>query len=505
MLFPPQCSESSPCCCPTGLLHGAVSDHKGAMNGIETREIETKALCAACIGDDFLRDEIERLGKAQRCSYCGKRRKAYGLGKMADRVEEAFAQHFERTFEYDYDGERKGEPVVDVIMNSADISEEAAQDVQCLLEDRHADWGAAQIGEETEFSAESHYEEKRPNDLPWQERWTGFERSLKTQARFFDRQAVEHLMTIFGGIERIRTWQGRPMVIDAGPGTAVELLYRARVFQSVPQLERALERPDRDLGPPPASAAKAGRMNAHGISVFYGATEPGVALGEVRPPVGSRVAMGSFRILRPLRLLDLTALEEAAALGSVYDPDLAAQHGRARFLRSLGRRMTRPVMPDDEALDYLPTQAIADFLATEATPALDGVLFPSAQAAGEGANVVLFHKAARVEPIALPDGTTFVVNSWQVGDEGGHYDYHVDEEVPLETGRGGPTEPVEDNDWGLESWPPQAAPIEIDSRMPTLGLDLKEITVHHVERVQIHADECRVSRSRRRKDEPLEY
>jgi len=49
-------------------------------------------------------------------------------------------------------------------------------------------------------------------------------------------------------------------------------------------------------------------MNARGVSVFYGAIDPRVALAEVRPPVGSRVAVARFEIIRPLRLLDLNAL-----------------------------------------------------------------------------------------------------------------------------------------------------------------------------------------------------
>ena len=41
--------------------------------------------------------------------------------------------------------------------------------------------------------------------------------------------------------------------------------------------------------------------------------------------------------------------------------------------------MTAPVMPDDEPLEYLVTQTIADYLATRTEPALDGILYPSAQ------------------------------------------------------------------------------------------------------------------------------
>ncbi|MCB2401972.1 RES family NAD+ phosphorylase [Rhizobium ruizarguesonis] len=51
---------------------------------------------------------------------------------------------------------------------------------------------------------------------------------------------------------------------------------------------------------------------------------------------------------------------------------------------------SRPVMPDDQEFDYLPTQAVADFLATETVTPLDGIIFPSVQVAGGKQNVVLF-------------------------------------------------------------------------------------------------------------------
>ncbi|MFK4535162.1 hypothetical protein ABIA00_003345 [Bradyrhizobium ottawaense] len=53
------------------------------------------------------------------------------------------------------------------------------------------------------------------------------------------------------------------------------------------------------------------------------------------------------------------------------------------FLRTLSARITRPVMPDDEHFEYLATQAVADFLATESSVPIDGIIFPSVQAAGD--------------------------------------------------------------------------------------------------------------------------
>ena len=57
-------------------------------------------------------------------------------------------------------------------------------------------------------------------------------------------------------------------------------------------------------------------------------------------------------------------------------------------------------MPESADQGYLITQAIADYLATNETLNLDGILFPSVQVpkdASPGLNAILFHKASGVE------------------------------------------------------------------------------------------------------------
>jgi len=170
-------------------------------------------------------------------------------------------------------------------------------------------------------------------------------------------------------------------------------------------------------------------MNAHGISVFYGANNPAVAIAEVRPPVGSKVVVARFDIIRPIRLLDLTALDLVTSSGSVFDSTYIERLEQTMFLRNLSHRITIPVMPDDESLEYLATQAIADFLASENSPPLDGILFPSVQTAGAALNVVLFHKASRVEEIELPKGTEITSNIGYMTEDGWEDDFTVYEEI----------------------------------------------------------------------------
>lgn len=476
----------------------------------DVEELKAKRLCHRCVGESYLSAEIRQQGLVRQCSFCGRSAKSYSIGAMANRIEEVFEEHFVRTSdqpdssqemllsdrESEYDWERDGEPVVQSIAGAADIPQGAAENIQAILDDKHRDFDADAMGEETAFSSESCYEESPTTDRVWQTEWRRFERALKTEARFFSRKASAHLASIFDGIDRMSAPNGRPLVIEAGPRSALNAVYRARVFQSDELLEAALCRPDQQLGSPPPHLSAAGRMNAKGISVFYGANEPRVAIAEVRPPVGSQVAVARFLIIRPLRLLDLTAVGEVRERGSIFDPDLSNRLERAMFLRSLSQRMTLPVMPDDEAFEYLPTQAIADFLATDERLSIDGILFPSVQAAGEVLNVVLFQKASLVEPIEMPEGLTISASTGQFNEDGWEIDYSVFERLPSETSSINAEDDLSRPSFGRLGGRSGSA-FARERREAALRVDLSSVKVHRIERVEVRSSEYSVLRHRR--------
>jgi hypothetical protein len=221
----------------------------------DAEDLSQKNICFHCVQEIYLCDKIRKERKIQKCSYCGCRRSCYSIGEMADIIEGAFEQYYVRTsdqpnsWEYplladqesNYHWERKGERVVYAIMNAADIPEAAAHDIQEILECRHADIESERMGEETEFASGSYYEEKGVDVSYWEEEWRNFERSLTTEARFFSQTAANHLAAIFEGIQEMRTIDEAPLVVDAGPNTALSAFYRARVFQSDRMLEEALE------------------------------------------------------------------------------------------------------------------------------------------------------------------------------------------------------------------------------------------------------------------------
>lgn len=463
----------------------------------------SKKLCCDCIGDEYLSILVKTKGDHGKCDYCLSTAAIYDLNDIADLIEEAFDAHYVRTatepnsMEYrlhvdpetDFEWQRQGQPVIEAIANAADIPYEAAEDIQAILDDRHEDFDSHAMGDETEFSGESYYQENIISDEYWQRQWEKFELMIKTEARFFSRAGAEFLGKIFNDIDKKVTYTGRPLVITAGPGHPISSLYRARVFQSLGSLESGLKQPDVHLGPPPSNVSKAGRMNAAGISVFYGATNSKIALAEVRPPVGSYVPVAKFDLVRDVRLLDLTAIEEIVESGSIFDPEYANSLAKAKFLGSLKSHITRPVMPDDESIEYVSTQAVADFLATEVNLPLDGIIYPSVQADEDGLNIVLFRKSSAVEKHHFPKNSEIQVTmGYFDGDE------WVDDFTVRITTSAEPNQ-EEDNPVTFELFLQDASDLigmTAEFAPPTLKIILESIEIHNIKKIEVKSDKNKV-------------
>jgi hypothetical protein len=159
--------------------------------------------------------------------------------------------------------------------------------------------------------------------------------------------------------------------------------------------------------------------------------------------------------------------------------------------------MTMPVMPSNEALEYVPTQAIADFLASQIAPELDGILFPSVQVAGDKVNVVLFHKAAKVAEITYPPGTKFRVKTGMFNGEEWEPDLTVIEMVPPSERAISTTPSVFDGlDLGnLSSIDWDSSP-DRDIRQVTLEVDMASLEVRRVRGVKFVTEDERVERMR---------
>ena len=482
---------------------------------------EVVYVCYECVGDDHLKEEIRREGHERECHFCGKTQKAWPLDELAGRIQGVIEQHFQITpsdpseeglpYDKDIDWERRGEPVADVIAEIAELEPELAEAVRDRISDQTS-WDAHDGGYEDPFGSDTHYEEGRPDTGNFHESWWFFRQEIKTRSRFFGRLAQQALDEIFGDLASLKTWQGTPAIKQILPTDEHRFFHRARIAYSESELREILTAPVKKLGPPPSRLARAGRMNAAGISVFYGAIEDETCIAEARAPVGSYVVLGRFELIKPVRILDLDVLTKVVTEGSWFHPEFTTRSNRAAFLRRLAAEISQPIMPRDEEFEYLPTQAVSEYLASCVEPHLDGIIFHSAQTAGEGRNVVLFNHAAGVEPYALPKGTKVEINMGWASEEDYDDSITVWETVPVEKpvekkrkAKNGP--PNFADILEAATWEPPHEADENDQFYgdPTLKLDIGNIKIFHIKGVSYHKSRRSVSRHRWTKDEKSHF
>lgn len=365
-----------------------------------------KWICFDCIGDKFLSNEIHSDGRDEDCFYCSKNNKSWPLEKIAKRVELALEQHY---FQTSPNNERRtGDYLERTIFDLLKANDLPAKDVYRLISQCYKDQSPEGDVDRYSFRIEDPYSKKTHDQwvVDLKTEWHDFECHIKNKSRFFARKEVSVLESILGYLKTCSGKEEESIYRMAGPGFQIIELYRARILQSTNEILDALSRPDLKLGSPPASIAANGRINARGISVFYGALNVETALSEVRPPVGSKVALAKFRIVRTLKLLDLTESKKEVEQGSVFDQELAGRISHMEFLKFLGKHIDKPVIPNDQATEYLPTQALADFLSTRDELGIDGIIFPSVQSHEGGLNVVLFSKSSSVKKLEIAKDCT---------------------------------------------------------------------------------------------------
>lgn len=443
---------------------------------------ELNRICAACIKEPYLASFIASNGTAAICDYCGTTAATVVFEELVDRSEHVIETYYEPTGLQDsvvlYGRDPVGDSLRNVLEELLGTGDAVLDDLAESLTDRWFDWSSHEhrYGDDPYFAETS----RLPSTLGIE--WRKMEASLRSEARIVNPKVNSILERVFGPLLNYRTVSGDGVIVDAGPHTGLPKLYRARVFQSLEDLENAISHPAREAGPPPSDVARAGRMNARGVSVLYGASTPEIAVAEVRPPVGSHVLVGAFNITRKLRILDLDKLEDLVLdpSTSFFDPSTEEIIGRNNFLRTLSSRMVMPVMPEHEDNGYLITQAIADYLATHPSLSLDGILFRSVQyqepKAKQGRNVVLFNKASRVASSGAKEVPTSHVQLFETDEDGDHWNPEISVMHPNDR----PQVPR----WSTDP----------DERLTTLEIDLDELEIREVKGVNFTTDKTLVTR-----------
>lgn len=368
------------------------------------------AICFKCIEDEVLRATVESEGEPLLCESCGEENNnAFSYERLGEELEPLVREHFQlgptvrKFYDDDQEGwEQEGNSLLDIVqmMLGQDIDDPDAL-VSALMVAEHY-WPGD--GEDAFYDDTQLYVSRKATPHTWMAQWHYLRDELAHRRRFFSDGAKALFDRLLEGVADLKffdknTDQWLPVVNELPMGTDV---LRARVVRSDSELRAFVETPSRELGAPPPEKVPAGRMNAAGIAVFYGALDADACLAEMRPALGGRVVVGEFRTTRALRVLDFRRLEAARlAELSYFDSKYAEQRERAVFMRRLHGLISRPVAPGHED-EYLITQTLTEYLAHVHWPTFDGVIFQSVQRQG-GANMVLFGRDGLEQEIDIAE------------------------------------------------------------------------------------------------------
>lgn len=158
------------------------------------------------------------------------------------------------------------------------------------------------------------------------------------------------------------------------------VLYRARITPLGKMLNKE------DMGAPPAEKAQAGRANPLGIPYLYLSNDIDTTYYEVRAVYLDKISVGTFRVVRDLRVVDFS--EEFNLFWAYTNTDLSLSDlmRRGIVLDCIRHDLSKPLRRFDTELEYVPTQLICEHCKINGA---DGVRFNSSLHQG-GVNIVLF-------------------------------------------------------------------------------------------------------------------
>lgn len=159
-----------------------------------------------------------------------------------------------------------------------------------------------------------------------------------------------------------------------------EILYRARIC------------PDeygygtKEMGPPPEAMAKGGRVNPTGISILYLSDSLETTLYEIRAGIYDYVTVGRFKLQKDIQVIDLANIDRISPfIGIDNGFDFTQYAINIESLRMIAQEIAKPLR-NDNALDYLPTQYISDYIRSKG---YDGIEYISTMRKN-GTNLAVF-------------------------------------------------------------------------------------------------------------------
>lgn len=362
-------------------------------------------VCPNCFEQSGLRNRLIEIRPSapsdEKCDF-HPTRKAVPMTAVARIVDEVFRQRYVHGRYHPMLDDFMGEDLRNVLFGLTGYEDERVCN-GLIRELESLDFFWPGDGEGPFYSEDASYELDHERMRQHGVMWASFCRRLVHGQRFFNQTARQRMEQIFTGIHRQRDRDGQPAVYMIEPGDPQSRFFRARMADDYDVRQQIHHAPAREMGPPPPRRRTPGRLNPSGIAAFYGAFDRQTCHAELRPAVGSIVVSAQFELIAPICVLDTTRFAAPERHHDPFHKHALEQSGQWEFMRNFMDEIAKPILPGDEHLDYVPTQAVAEYLAhhhsfelRNASRRIEAIIFQSAQT-GRGKNIALLGPAAAVE------------------------------------------------------------------------------------------------------------
>lgn len=339
-------------------------------------------VCLDHISDAVLRNALDEELADGTCSYCGRESPDEGgqcivsMNALGEKVWEAANWLYSWTENVDY---IDGEPwSYEALYETSEVLYETVED---CIDPEYATRIIERLAEATNV-ADYWIASDHTSSLAFG--WSAFAATVRTESRFVvvgrsDRPGYEDEppARLASFLEALLTYVESDLLVELPEGS---VLYRGRMAEDARHLyRRIVEEPSTELGPAPSHLAESGRLSPRGVSLFYSADDRETAVAEIAlHSVYDQAVVGAFRTTKPLQILDFT--RKLTSLPSVFATDEASRQRWtfAQFKKHFTDMIAAPVVLDGrQAVDYTPTQVVAEWLRWVPTTRIDGIAWPS--------------------------------------------------------------------------------------------------------------------------------
>lgn len=310
--------------------------------------------CPHCFSDKFLGKHIDAISNTNgKCSFC----KTNNVTLIEPTI---LFDRFEPLFEL-YEINKTGISLNNLIQEDWKIFNIDSSTVQQRLL-------KAIAGDKNLFK--SKYVAKFAKEQKNIDQWENFREELKHNNRFFPENAldIDHL-------EPFAPYIGIHLK------KSIQKFYRARINTS------EKPHPISKMGKPPKKSASSGRANPVGIPYLYLASTIDTAISEIRGNKGETLTIAEFEMKNDLELADLRdPISTISPFELNEEDELELIYKNMPFLTLLGNELSKPIIPREATLEYLPSQYLCELLKKIG---FHGIIYKSSLA--DGNNYVIFN------------------------------------------------------------------------------------------------------------------